>query len=330
MRHREKIKIIWALENFSFQEKLCQTAENFLNQFSVGRNDIEVVIEPVYFLTPDLLDLSSNFHIPDLIKKKNEFGKKLLKKIKLQENQTLCEPKVLVQVNGTSSHPLGSLQLFARDAKADFILVTTHGRTGFSRLITSSFLEHLILHAGVPVLSITPDSENLMKNNSQSGDIDRLFFTTDLSVESYHSFHHAIQIAKKLNLKMTLFHACLGDRKNITRCILTAQEKLKKWVFLAECSGVKCEERVDICPTRSDTDLNHEILKIMMDLQQAYPRSIVALSTHSRVLEPRSRQSLSRRLIHGGVSPLLIFHEEHVGCVDSNVDSHDLTQYEVI
>ena len=39
-----------------------------------------------------------------------------------------------------------------RDSKADLIIMTTHGRTGFSRLLFGSVAEAVLRHADVPVL----------------------------------------------------------------------------------------------------------------------------------------------------------------------------------
>lgn len=46
------------------------------------------------------------------------------------------------------------IQKFTKTIKADMIALTTHGRTGFMRMISHSITESLVNHSGVPVLSV--------------------------------------------------------------------------------------------------------------------------------------------------------------------------------
>lgn len=43
---------------------------------------------------------------------------------------------------------------FAKDINADLIMMATHGRTGFSRLLSGSITEDLVNHANLPVLTV--------------------------------------------------------------------------------------------------------------------------------------------------------------------------------
>ena len=48
--------------------------------------------------------------------------------------------------------PAQEILACVRDSKADLIIMTTHGRTGFSRLLFGSVAEAVLRHADVPVL----------------------------------------------------------------------------------------------------------------------------------------------------------------------------------
>ena len=48
--------------------------------------------------------------------------------------------------------PAHEILACVRDSKADLIIMTTHGRTGFSRLLFGSVAEAVLRHADVPVL----------------------------------------------------------------------------------------------------------------------------------------------------------------------------------
>ena len=52
---------------------------------------------------------------------------------------------------------------YARDAETDLIVMGTHGRTGFGRLLIGSVAEHVVRHAPCPVLTIKhPEHEFVM------------------------------------------------------------------------------------------------------------------------------------------------------------------------
>jgi nucleotide-binding universal stress UspA family protein len=48
--------------------------------------------------------------------------------------------------------PVDEVLASARDSRADLIIMTTHGRTGFARLLFGSVAEGVLRHADVPVL----------------------------------------------------------------------------------------------------------------------------------------------------------------------------------
>lgn len=47
----------------------------------------------------------------------------------------------------------------AKEGGADLIVISTHGRTGLSHILTGSVTEHVVRHAACPVLSIRPKEE---------------------------------------------------------------------------------------------------------------------------------------------------------------------------
>ena len=51
------------------------------------------------------------------------------------------------------------IQKFAKSIKADMIALTTHGKTGFIKMISPSITESLVNHANTPILSVNINSE---------------------------------------------------------------------------------------------------------------------------------------------------------------------------
>ena len=48
---------------------------------------------------------------------------------------------------------------FSTEIKADMIAMTTHGRTGFMKMISPSITESLVNHSNLPVLSVNINSK---------------------------------------------------------------------------------------------------------------------------------------------------------------------------
>src|SRR5262245_66633328 len=48
--------------------------------------------------------------------------------------------------------PVDEILAAARESRADLIIMTTHGRTGFARILFGSVAEGVLRHADVPVL----------------------------------------------------------------------------------------------------------------------------------------------------------------------------------
>jgi nucleotide-binding universal stress UspA family protein len=85
----------------------------------------------------------------------------------------------------------------------DMIVMTTHGRTGFSRFFLGSVSEKVLRMAHVPVLIVNEERE--LTN------LDRIMVTTDFSDHSKEAFSVAMSIAKKANAKLELVNVMSYD-----------------------------------------------------------------------------------------------------------------------
>lgn len=85
----------------------------------------------------------------------------------------------------------------------DMIVMTTHGRTGFSRFFLGSVSEKVLRIAHVPVLIVNEERE--LTN------LERIMVTTDFSDHSKEAFPVAMDIAKKANAKLELVNVMAYD-----------------------------------------------------------------------------------------------------------------------
>jgi nucleotide-binding universal stress UspA family protein len=67
-------------------------------------------------------------------------------------------PLVQVKQQVELGNPDENIIAKAKDEGADLIVISTHGRTGLSHMLTGSVTENVVRHASCPVLSIRPTS----------------------------------------------------------------------------------------------------------------------------------------------------------------------------
>ncbi|MCC5906788.1 MAG: universal stress protein [Balneolaceae bacterium] len=82
--------------------------------------------------------------------------------------------------------------------KFDYVIMSTHGRTGFSRLLLGSVAEKVLRLASTPVM--------VVKNDSEVKDFKNILLTTDFSENAAQAFPYAIDIAKRSGGTIDLIH----------------------------------------------------------------------------------------------------------------------------
>tara|TARA_R100001143_G_scaffold58746_1_gene56813 strand:- start:21679 stop:22548 length:870 start_codon:yes stop_codon:yes gene_type:complete len=86
----------------------------------------------------------------------------------------------------------------------DFIIMSSHGRTGFSRFLLGSVSEKVLRLSKIPVM--------IVENESEVGDFKKILVTTDFSENSIGAFPYAVKIAKKTGGTIDLLHVLSFDQ----------------------------------------------------------------------------------------------------------------------
>ena len=110
------------------------------------------------------------------------------------------KPTVLVDETTSRRHSIQTFLKYASKAKADLVVLTSHGRTGLSRLAFGSFAESLLADSPIPVLF-------LGVKPSHHASLKRVLFPTDFSAESEKSFEATLKQLAPLKPEMILFHS---------------------------------------------------------------------------------------------------------------------------
>lgn len=86
----------------------------------------------------------------------------------------------------------------------DYIIMSSHGRTGFSRFLLGSVSEKVIRLAHTPVI--------VVENESEVDDFKKILVTTDFSENAATAYPYAIDIAKKADATVDLIHVLSFDQ----------------------------------------------------------------------------------------------------------------------
>lgn|SRR5688572_2185190 len=119
---------------------------------------------------------------------------------KLKEGGGRAGIKVTTEVR-LGDIDLGILQVI-KDRKADLVVMGTHGRRGFERLVLGSVAERMIRHCPVPLLTVGTGK----KGSKAAPKIRRILVTTDFSEGTGEAVAQALSLGQKYRAKVTLLH----------------------------------------------------------------------------------------------------------------------------
>jgi nucleotide-binding universal stress UspA family protein len=88
---------------------------------------------------------------PDLQRDLEEAARKQIDSLVSDEDRTILKAKAVVL---TSNTPALAIVTYARDTRADLILMGTHGRGAVAQLLTGSVAERVVRTAPCPVLTV--------------------------------------------------------------------------------------------------------------------------------------------------------------------------------
>jgi nucleotide-binding universal stress UspA family protein len=95
----------------------------------------------------------------------------------------------------------------------DLAILSTHGRTGFKRLLMGSVAEELFRSLPCPVLTV---GANISRRFDSQSEIKQILFPTDLSHESAAVFPYLAVVAAEYAACITLLHVVpLEDRRHV-------------------------------------------------------------------------------------------------------------------
>ena len=127
-----------------------------------------------------------------------------------------------------------SILSFAQARKADLIVMGTHGRRGFDRVVLGSVTDRVMRTAPCPVLAISklpPETMAAGEERRRVHHLNRILFCTDFSEASERALNYAISATAEYDAELTLLHV-LEEVPSPAKAedIATATEQLDKLI----------------------------------------------------------------------------------------------------
>lgn len=205
------------------------------------------------------------------------------------------------------------LEAYAQRHEVDLIVISTHARSGISRLSLGSVTDSLIRHTSIPVLVVKPPTSYL---NPQLGEaFKRVVVPLDGSTLAEQILPRILPLAKLEDAELVLLHvlAALSLPQKETGRLDTAW--WEKDITLAQDYLVRMARKVrrSGVPVRTDIVINENIANAIGVFALHEKADLIAIATHGRGGIARMlRGSVADAVMHSGRTSMLVFKPENV------------------
>lgn len=133
----------------------------------------------------------------------NEGGEVQLRNFVHKRSPQGTQPEMVVRQGNVSDCTLW----FAETENMDVIVMGTHGRRGFDRLVLGSNADRIIRKAACPVLVVSNPAQSAMTTGADGRHrLSRILYCTDFSHNSDGARRYAISLAAEYGAELTLLH----------------------------------------------------------------------------------------------------------------------------
>lgn len=197
---------------------------------------------------------------------------------------------------------------YAKRHDVDLIVISTHGRSGISRLSLGSVTDSLIRHTSIPVLVVKPPSSYL--NPKVGKAFKRVVVPLDGSMLAEQILPRVVSLAELEDSEITLLHVLTAQSywpneiaaPNVAWCdkdISVAQDYLFRIAKRLRRRGV---------PTRTDIVISENVPEAVRDFAGRENADLIAIATHGRGgLARMLRGSVADAVMHSAKTSMLVF-----------------------
>ncbi len=296
-------RIIWALDPFHSTTEAVTKSLVYLEKFASA---INADIEPVYVLSPHIFFVPTDYFIPPTT---SEFLTSA--QVKMQgilagiDSPRLKDPLVIYDDSHLLKDTVQTFISHAQSRAARHIFATTHARSGLSRVWLGSFVEALIMHSKIPVITLNPATQSPLNFTS-------ILFATDLGGVSKESLLKLLPLAKKLEAKIFIFHVLRSFEGSTEMGTLGLSDPAYSF-FFSEYKKIKKEKLETLEKWQklcAEQDIAAEI--ILEESEKPIPQVILqnAKNKGIRLIALSSLSGPVENFITGGVARQIVRHAE--------------------
>ena len=160
-----------------------------------------------------------------------ESGNKQLQEFVENHTHDDIQPELVVQIGVAAD----SIVSFTQLQKADVIVMGTHGRRGFDRLMLGSVTDRVMRTASCPVLAASKPAHGSVAAGKERGHVhhlSRILFCADFSENSGRALKYAISATAEYDAELTLLHVLEGvpSPAKTEEAMAVAAERLDKLI----------------------------------------------------------------------------------------------------
>src|SRR5579864_7886358 len=235
-----------------------------------------------------------------------ESGSKQLQEFVKNHTHGEIQPELVVQAGLAAD----SILSFAKAQKTDVIVMGTHGRRGFDRLMLGSVTDRVMRRAPCPVLSISKPPHDFLaadtgtgKERGQVHHLSRILFCADFSENSEQALKYAISATAEYDAELTLLHVLEGvpSPAKAEEAMAAAAERLERLIPLEGRKSLKIRTAVRIGKPYA------QIIQVALETQI----DLVTMGVRGRgALDVAVFGSTTYRVMQLGSCPVLAVHSQ--------------------
>ncbi len=225
--------------------------------------------------------------------------KSKLLEVEVETSLEAAQIQTLV-VSGRSSKELAAI---VQEAQADLVVMTTHGRSGLSLLLTGSVATSLIQHSSLPVILIKPDQTQGQELEEAekpaiSNNLGPILVTLDGTPGSEVMLDATADLAQQLGVKIHLFklvsslipggggEAYYPSEYDLDQETTTLREQAQQYLKEIQTHinerGVECIMVVQTGEPTISMEYNSQPITRIIEYAKEVKAQLVAMTTHGR------------------------------------------------
>lgn len=303
-------KIFWAFDPYA---EMKDTWMKTVQILKILKREKQADVQPIYFFGHELmlgLPDTSAFTQADTLKP--IIGRTMEKHLKDAGAGEFLPPAVILSSGTSRRKDIDFMADYLRDERCDLLVLNTHARKGLKRWYMGSFAENALLKLEVPMLFISPHTQDIKS-------FERMFYPTDFSKKGLPFFETFLEEGVFSGKEIVFYskvispvntaieasaHGLGGGWVSVEHLLRDIAEERRKdagrWVALAEERGFHCEVIIDEAHGIFADDLLRTIEEKRVDL--------VVMPSFVTKLETILVGSLTRQVIRHTKVPVLVRH----------------------